>query len=155
MRFFCLLLQMSDRVFLGPDSFTSPSNKGWLCARTLFLLKLIIKSNNTDIKLKRAILHLNGPVFFFQKEKKQSTLNFESVLPTRPGVTTFVTTGLPIVRVPVLSNTIVSTVENFSKILPPRQSIPLVAPNDVPTWKTFHVRQNVKSHISSTKSPIK
>uniref|UniRef100_A0A2P2KHV9 Uncharacterized protein n=1 Tax=Rhizophora mucronata TaxID=61149 RepID=A0A2P2KHV9_RHIMU len=37
------------------------------------------------------------------------------------------------VRVPVLSNTMVFTMENFSKIFPPRKSNPLVAPNEVPT----------------------
>lgn len=45
----------------------------------------------------------------------------------------FVTTGLPSVRVPVLSNTIVLTIENFSNILPPRKSNPLLAPSEVPT----------------------
>lgn len=69
-----------------------------------------------------------------------------------PGVTTFVTTGLPIVRVPVLSNTIVFTIANLSKILPPRHSSPLVAPNEVPTWNAFNFKQNEITHVSSTKS---
>lgn len=62
-----------------------------------------------------------------------SPLNCKSVTFERSGVKIFVTTGLPIVRVPVLSNTIVFTIENFSKIFPPRKSSPLFAPNEVPT----------------------
>lgn len=46
---------------------------------------------------------------------------------------TLVTTGFPAVKVPVLSNTIVSIPANFSKTLPPRKRRPLVAPKEVPT----------------------
>lgn len=46
------------------------------------------------------------------------------------------TVGLPIVNVPVLSNTIVFTIEKLSKTLPPRKSNPLVAPSDVPTFRS-------------------
>ena len=49
------------------------------------------------------------------------------------GVTIFVTTGLPIVRVPVLSNTTAFTMANFSRMFPPRKSNPLLAPKEVPT----------------------
>lgn len=47
---------------------------------------------------------------------------------------TLVTTGRPTVRVPVLSNTIVSIDETFSRISPPRMRRPLRAPRDVPTY---------------------
>lgn len=50
------------------------------------------------------------------------------------GMTMFVTTGLPTVRVPVLSNTMVFTMANFSRMFPPRRSNPLLAPKDVPTF---------------------
>jgi hypothetical protein len=63
-----------------------------------------------------------------------------------PRETTFVTTGLPIVRVPVLSNTTEFTIENFSRTFPPRKSSPLVAPNEVPTWKE---RKNIEAHGQS------
>lgn len=49
-------------------------------------------------------------------------------------VTMFVTTGLPTVRVPVLSNTTVFTIANFSRMFPPRRSKPLLAPKEVPTF---------------------
>lgn len=66
--------------------------------------------------------------------EQKSVLNSEFASFWWPCITTLVTVGLPIVNVPVLSNTIVLTVENLSKILPPRKSSPLVAPSDVPTW---------------------
>lgn len=57
------------------------------------------------------------------------------------------------VSVPVLSNTIVFTIENLSKTFPPRQSIPLVAPKEVPTWKmlneqiSYHIKFNLISYV--------
>lgn len=82
------------------------------------------------------------------KKKKKSPLNFVSVLSAHPGITTSVTTGLPIVRVPVLSNTMVLTIENLSNISPPRHSIPLVAPNEVPTWKMFDVNVRLAKSLT-------
>lgn len=64
---------------------------------------------------------------------QNSVLNSGFLSAWSPCITTFVTVGLPIVNVPVLSNTIVLTVENLSKILPPRKSSPFVAPSEVPT----------------------
>lgn len=68
-------------------------------------------------------------------------LNFESESPYSETVI-LVTRGLPIVKVPVLSNTNVSTPANFSKTFPPRKSRPLVAPNEVPTWHQTKSNQN-------------
>jgi len=56
-------------------------------------------------------------------------------------VTMFVTTGLPTVRVPVLSNTTVFTIANFSRMFPPRRSKPLLAPKDVPTFSSTKIVQ--------------
>lgn len=67
-----------------------------------------------------------------KKNVRKETLSINDLI--MPGrVIISLTTGLPIVRVPVLSNTIVFTAENFSKTFPPRSSSPLVAPNEVPT----------------------
>lgn len=59
------------------------------------------------------------------------------------------TTGLPIVRVPVLSKTIVSSVEIFSRMSPPLISKPFRAPSEVPTWKG-HDPCLVADHSSAT-----
>lgn len=69
------------------------------------------------------------------KEQKFHVLHYlEFAFSMHVGVTIFVTTGLPTVRVPVLSNTTVFTMANFSRMFPPRKSSPLLAPKEVPTW---------------------
>uniref|UniRef100_A0A2P2KHU8 Uncharacterized protein MANES_06G012600 n=1 Tax=Rhizophora mucronata TaxID=61149 RepID=A0A2P2KHU8_RHIMU len=56
------------------------------------------------------------------------------------------------VRVPVLSNTMVFTMENFSKIFPPRKSNPLVAPNEVPTSTAVGVAKPSAQGQATTKT---